>query len=206
MGYSPNHKGYKCLHVSTGRVYISRNVVFDDSNFPFAKPNPPVMSSNPLCISTLKVIAPCTSNEHHLSPISVSSSPGATTTNNLAPSILPASNINPLHFHPHDQGVLSPSSIQASPTLLHTINLTVDLPSLPPAMSHSVSIPSSQPKRSSSSKYTPHHMVTRYKAKSCHPSIYLPSIHSIFTLYLLNQLPSLKPIGMFIGESYARGV
>jgi hypothetical protein len=31
------HKGYKCLEVSTGRVYISRDVVFDEHIFPFVE-------------------------------------------------------------------------------------------------------------------------------------------------------------------------
>lgn len=34
LGYSTLHKGYKCLHVSSGRVYISRDVVFDEAVFP----------------------------------------------------------------------------------------------------------------------------------------------------------------------------
>jgi hypothetical protein len=33
-------KRFKCLDVSTGRIYISRNVVFDESIFPFAKLHP----------------------------------------------------------------------------------------------------------------------------------------------------------------------
>jgi histone deacetylase 1/2 len=36
LGYSPLHKGYKCLHVPTNRVYISRDVVFDEMHFPFS--------------------------------------------------------------------------------------------------------------------------------------------------------------------------
>jgi hypothetical protein len=40
LGYSTMHKGYKCLDVANGRVYISRDVVFDESIFPFAKLNP----------------------------------------------------------------------------------------------------------------------------------------------------------------------
>jgi hypothetical protein len=35
LGYSPLHKGVKCLDVSTGRIYISRDVVFDENVYPF---------------------------------------------------------------------------------------------------------------------------------------------------------------------------
>jgi hypothetical protein len=37
LGYSALHKGYKCLHVPTNRVYISRDVVFDENVFPFSQ-------------------------------------------------------------------------------------------------------------------------------------------------------------------------
>jgi hypothetical protein len=42
LGYSNLHKGYKCFDISTGRVYISRDVVFDENVFPFAALHPTV--------------------------------------------------------------------------------------------------------------------------------------------------------------------
>ena len=40
LGYSPIHKGFKCLDISSGRIYISRDVVFDEGFFPFAHVHP----------------------------------------------------------------------------------------------------------------------------------------------------------------------
>lgn len=35
MGYTPDHKGYNCLHIPTGRTYISLDVRFNEAHFPF---------------------------------------------------------------------------------------------------------------------------------------------------------------------------
>lgn len=35
VGYSMEHKGYRCLYPPTGRVYITRHAVFDEDCFPF---------------------------------------------------------------------------------------------------------------------------------------------------------------------------
>ena len=36
LGYNTLHKGYKCLDISSGRVYVSCDVFFDEQVFPFA--------------------------------------------------------------------------------------------------------------------------------------------------------------------------
>lgn len=46
IGYSPLHKGYKCLDMDSGRVYISRDVIFDEAIFPFSTPSSNVDPSN----------------------------------------------------------------------------------------------------------------------------------------------------------------
>lgn len=40
LGYSNFHKGFKCLDLSSGRVYISRDVIFDETIFPFSSLRP----------------------------------------------------------------------------------------------------------------------------------------------------------------------
>jgi hypothetical protein len=40
IAYNTHHKGYKCLDISTGRVYTSHDVVFDKYVFPFFKLHP----------------------------------------------------------------------------------------------------------------------------------------------------------------------
>jgi hypothetical protein len=40
FGYSDFHKGYKCLDVPSGHIYISQDVIFDEEVFPFSTLHP----------------------------------------------------------------------------------------------------------------------------------------------------------------------
>jgi hypothetical protein len=52
IGYSKPHMGYRCLHVSSGRIYIARHVVFNEMVFPFQTKSstPPVSPSIPIAL------------------------------------------------------------------------------------------------------------------------------------------------------------
>jgi len=63
LGYSPSHKGYKCLS-SEGRLYISKDVIFNESSFPYTSlfPSTSTSQSVPTSIPTfLNVLTNTTS-------------------------------------------------------------------------------------------------------------------------------------------------
>ena len=70
IGYSIGHRGYKCLDVSTGRIFVCCHVVFNENLYPYTAPKPLNPSSN-----TTSVTLPSNLN---LSFASSSFSAGAT--------------------------------------------------------------------------------------------------------------------------------
>ncbi|KAJ4793324.1 polyprotein [Rhynchospora pubera] len=60
IGYAKNQKGYRCLHLPTNKIYVSRHVQFDETTFPFQQSTSAVSSHSttaptstvPLLIST----------------------------------------------------------------------------------------------------------------------------------------------------------
>jgi histone deacetylase 1/2 len=49
LGYSPDHRGFRCLDRSTGRIYVSRDVVFDENSYPFSSDTSTPPSSHLRC-------------------------------------------------------------------------------------------------------------------------------------------------------------
>lgn len=78
LGYSSNHKGYKCL-VSSGRIYISKDVLFNEIIFPYPLLSP--SSSTPsIPTSSLSSPFPITPNlVNHSNPATKSNSPSTNT-------------------------------------------------------------------------------------------------------------------------------
>ena len=68
LGYSLHHRGYCCLHIPSGRVYISKNVIFDETRFPFGlssqTPTSTLISSLP---QSLQVPTASPSTSSHVS-------------------------------------------------------------------------------------------------------------------------------------------
>lgn len=120
IGYSPLHKGYKCLDPSSGRVYVSRHVLFNETHFPYKYLQ--VSSSTGLDFTEFTQV---------LIPSSSVSSPAQ----NSSPS--PSSNMG------LRQASLQ-ESIPAVDTTLTTVSHSIPIPSsppnsAPPALTHTYS-------------------------------------------------------------------
>uniref|UniRef100_A0A2N9J5B9 Integrase catalytic domain-containing protein n=1 Tax=Fagus sylvatica TaxID=28930 RepID=A0A2N9J5B9_FAGSY len=124
QSYSPIHKGYKCLHISSGRVYISRDVVFEEKIFPFnIGPPPTVPAPTPtnigLPLLTIPTLCPNPSPRPNPSPLpnpthspqnpqTPPSSPNSTATSAVPQSSLPSTPVFPF--------LLTPWSLAPKPT------------------------------------------------------------------------------------------
>ncbi|KAJ3698372.1 hypothetical protein LUZ61_002077 [Rhynchospora tenuis] len=73
MGYSSLHKGYRCLHIPSDKVYISRHVTFNEQLFPFAATSSSDSPEPVMPVPNNLTILPLTSPSH------VSTSPVCTT-------------------------------------------------------------------------------------------------------------------------------
>ncbi|GJS63973.1 retrovirus-related pol polyprotein from transposon TNT 1-94 [Tanacetum coccineum] len=75
LGYSPSHHGYRCLDISTERLYIARHVCFNEAQFPFDIPKTtslPPSKTSPYYSSESPYIIPTTDHPSPSSPRSLS--------------------------------------------------------------------------------------------------------------------------------------
>ncbi|GJS69881.1 retrovirus-related pol polyprotein from transposon TNT 1-94 [Tanacetum coccineum] len=80
LGYNPSHHGYRCLDISTERLYIARHVRFNEAQFSFDIPNttsPPPSKTSPYYSSESPYVIPTPDHSSPSSPCSPISSPSS---------------------------------------------------------------------------------------------------------------------------------
>ena len=124
LGYSTSHLGYRCLDLSSHRLYIARHVQFHETVFPFDKSEqhiaspiqPPVVTFQPLTSVSTPYLAKSSAPTKPLAPTSTS----------LAPLFLPA-----YHDHIHSTGTGPDLSLShVSPMALVSPDLALSSASL----------------------------------------------------------------------------
>ena len=133
LGYSLTQSAYYCLHIPSGRIYVSRHVQFDESSFPFsttvAKSSPvnidaspplvhwPPYTSLPVHSSAPPQGNPC-SDLHRTTPSSSSSSRPSSPPSQVLPSLSRTSSVYPSSepTAPNENGPQLTAQHQTSPT------------------------------------------------------------------------------------------
>ncbi|XXG70265.1 hypothetical protein AAC387_Pa06g3062 [Persea americana] len=183
------HKGYTCLHLDTGRLYISRDVVFIECDYPLSKsvavpPLPP--TSLPLVVNTFPTVQISTnegviqtshghSASQHMSGSPRPSSPPTNGVHSPLPLSLSGSNHGHMPSFTPPSGPASPSI----PTLIVEAELGLASPPQPVIGPGYAPVPDSHPASVLGPGYAPEHaqvathpMVTRNQDRTKRPKEY----------------------------------
>ena len=171
LGYSLNHKGYKCL-ANSGRVYISRDVIFDESLFPYVKSTSHAQPISPLSPFSISVPTLC-HNKEKLPGHNVIVNPDpqfltnavSNNANSARTALLPISGTSEglEQSRPTLPTPLPPASAVGGPTVADTSDVQ---------QVSSVSAPCDQPP---TSDLNSHQMITRSKAGVSKPKVFIAS-------------------------------
>jgi histone deacetylase 1/2 len=156
LGYPSNHRGYKCLNLTTNKIIICRHVLFDESTFPYAKLHTPLSTTytflenevSPYLITHLMNQGPTTSQNSQ--PITNSSPPNSGHTT-------PVLNAPPQPVRP--------------PTLQPSLSSPQSIPTL--------TLPPSPPNTQPNSIY-PNNLPTIYRPTSPATQNQLPEVNMVF--------------------------
>ena len=125
IGYSAFHHGYRCISMTSGQIYISRDVIFTEKHYPFAKK----LHDNPSSTESIQSVRGILGSF----PLEVSIQPP--TTENL--------NSNPVHTNPNNISTLPTSDNKSLPVSLSSHHMYLDLSTV--SLSPSGHIPSINP-------------------------------------------------------------
>jgi hypothetical protein len=167
LGYSPSHKGYKCLHVSSSRIYISRDVIFNESFFPSA------------------VVSPSTTLPSHSDTITFPTTMITKSFSEASPLALSPSQVSvPLSSHTLSSPILSFPTLSPNhpPISTCTTNPTIENPATtpnptlsptlsPPSPSHTFENSAPTPNPTLSPTLSPNHTFDHLEAPSSFESV-----------------------------------
>ncbi|KAH9677218.1 retrovirus-related pol polyprotein from transposon RE2 [Citrus sinensis] len=177
-GYSPLHKGYKCLHPS-GRIYIASHVFFYETSFPYSTDSTFLQSmpykSSDFLYNSLQVyhISVPNSNQNPLATAPADTdSHASSSTHNIISLPIPTSQVN-------STSLISPNNTISSP-IVHTTSPAATINTIPNTTT-SPAILQNSPSRSlpSATTINTHSMITRAKAGIFKPKAFLTDHNSL---------------------------
>lgn len=164
LGYSASHKGYKCYHPPTSKIYISRHVIFDEDVFPYVPSSPTQTKPTSFNTDSLPNII-----VHIPGPPPVINTGSSTHPPISSPS---TSLNNPIIQSPHPNSSRNP----ITPTNQTSMAYVVPSPSVVPSI---ISSPTRViPSFFRPSDTTQHPMVTRARTNSLKPNLFHTAISS----------------------------